>query len=219
MTPVQVRCERRLWRMCSAAGSGRPPRTANAPPRKPLDATASLVWAGLYAVAGTVLIGLAVAFGWLFLLGAAVALALAVGLGYAYVVGSMWWMAGAGEPVLDVHDGVVRGRIRPLAKGDRAGPTVPGWWDFELPAAQVTAVKLTGREGRPARRCLVLDLPAETSLTLVDRAETGWYAKRWLGYAGGPAAWPVGRMLRRRGRGARLAELQAALQLATGRTA
>lgn len=217
--PLQLRCERRLWRVCSAAGSRRPPRTVNAPPRKPLDATASLLWAGLYAVAGTALIALAIAFGWLLLIGAAVALALAVALGYAYLADSMWWMAGAGAPVLEVREGVVRGRIRPLAKGDRADSALAGWWDFELATGQLTGVKLTGRESRPARRCLVLGLPAETSQALLERAETGWYAKRWLGYAGGPAAWPVGRMLRRRGRAARLAELLAALQAATGRAA
>jgi hypothetical protein len=174
------------------------------------------VWAGLYFVALAFLIGLAVAFGWVFWVVAACALAAAVGAASVYLLGSMWWYTGAGEPVLVVRDGVVHGRIRPVAKGGPAGPTVAGWWDFVVPLPEVSSVRLTG-SGRPA--VLSLHLPDETSQKLVAAPETAWYAKRWLARAGSPAVWPVGRMLRRPGRGPRLAQLLAELQSASGQPA
>ncbi|HEY3716731.1 MAG TPA: hypothetical protein VGL39_19560 [Jatrophihabitantaceae bacterium] len=174
------------------------------------------MWAALYVVLFGVLIGLAVVLGWAFWVAVACLLVVALAAGYVYFIGSMWWITGAGEPILLLDGGLVHGRIRTVAKGDAAGTSVANWWDFVVPAHEVTAVRLTGSDSRPARRTLVVELPAETSLKLVTDPATAWYAKRWLGRSGSPATWPVGRMLRRRGRSERLHELLVELQ--TGAT-
>jgi hypothetical protein len=212
LTSTQVRCERNSWRACAWAGRSRAPRTTETAPRKRLEPSAAILWFGLYVVTCCVLIGLAVAFGAAVWFTAAAVLALGGAAGWAYILGSLWWAMGAGEPVLLVQDGLLHGRIRPVAKGAPAGPAVADWWDFVVPAAELTGVRLSGSDDRPLHRMLVVDLPAETSAQLVNESATAWYAKRWLSSNGSPAVWPVGRMLRRAGRRERLNGLLADLE-------
>jgi hypothetical protein len=209
LTSTQVRCERNSWRACAWAGTSRAPRTTATAPRTRLDPSAAILWFGLYVVAFLALIGLAVAFGAAFWFGAAAVLLLGAIATYVYVIGTMWWAAGAGEPVLLVQDGLLQGRIRPVAKGAPAGSATAGWWDFVVPTADLTGVRLSGSD---ARTVLIVGLPAEASAQLVNGPATGWYAKRWLSRNGSPAVWPVGRMLRRAGRRERLNQLFAELQ-------
>jgi hypothetical protein len=212
LTSTQVRCERNSWRACAWAGTSRAPRTTATTPRTRLDPSAAILWFGLYVVAFLILIGLAVAFGAAFWFGAAAVLVLGAIATYVYAIGTMWWAAGAGEPVLLVEDGLLHGRIRPVAKRTPAGPATAGWWDFVVPTAELTGVRLSGTDGRPLHSMLIVGLPAETSMQLVNEPATGWYAKRWLSRNGSPAVWPVGRMLRRAGRRQRLDQLFAQLQ-------
>ena len=209
MTSTQVRCERNSWRACAWAGTSRAPRTNATTPRTRLDPSAAILWFGLYVVACLVLVGLAIAFGAVFWFGAAAVLVLGAIAMYAYVIGTMWWAAGAGEPVLLVQDGLLHGRIRPVAKSAPAGPAIADWWDFAVPTAELTGVRLSGSD---ARTLLVVDLPAQTSEWLVNEPATGWYAKRWLSRNGSPAVWPVGRMLQRTGRREQLSQLHAELE-------
>jgi len=211
LTSTQVRCERNSWHACAWAGTSRAPRTTATTPRTRLDPSAAILWFGLYVVAFLVLIGLAVAFGAAFWFGAAGVLVLGAVATYVYVIGTMWWAAGAGEPVLLVQDGLLHGRIRPVAKGGPAGPETAGWWDFVVPTADLTGVRLSGSD---ARTVLIVGLPAEVSAQLVNGLATGWYAKRWLSRNRSPAVWPVGRMLRRAGRRRRLDQLLAELHAA-----
>ncbi len=211
MTSTQVRCERNSWHACAWAGTSRAPRTTATTPRTRLDPSAAILWFGLYVVAFLVLIGLAVAFGAAFWFGAAGVLVLGAVATYVYVIGTMWWAAGAGEPALLVQDGLLHGRIRPVAKGAPAGPATAAWWDFVVPMADLTGVRLSGSD---ARTVLIVGLPAEVSAQLVNGLATGWYAKRWLSRNGSPAVWPVGRMLRRAGRRRRLDQLLAELHAA-----
>ncbi len=215
--PTQVRCERNSWRACAWAARSRQPRTTSpaVAPRGRLGAGALSLWAALYVVLCLVLIGLAIAFGQLFWLGAACALVLASAAGYVYFIGSMWWITGAGEPVLLVQDGVMHGRIRPVAKGAAARIDLTDSWDFVIPAAEVKNVRLSGPERRPSRRTILIELPDTTSTKLVTDPASAWYARRWLAHAGTPAAWPVGRMLRRPGRRERLHQLLVDLQACT----
>ena len=208
MTSTQLRCERNSWHACAWAGTSRAPRTTATTPRTRLDPSAAILWFGLYVVAFLVLLGLAVALGAAFWFGTAAVLVLGAIATYVYVIGTMWWAAGAGEPVLLVQDGLLHGRIRPVAKGAPAGPATAGWWDFVVPAADLTDVRLSGSD---ARSLLIVGLPAEASAQLANEPATGWYAKRWLSRNGSPAVWPVGRMLRRAGRRQRLDQLLAEL--------
>jgi hypothetical protein len=208
LTSTQVRCERNSWRACAWAGTSRAPRTTATTPRTRLDPSAAILWFGLYVVAFLVLIGLAVAFGAAFWFGAAVVLVVGAIALYVYVIGTLWWAMGAGEPVVLVQDGLLHGRIRPVAKGAPAGPATAGWWDFVVPTADLTGVRLSGSD---ARTVLIVGLPAEASAQLVNEPATGWYAKRWLSRNGSPAVWPLGRMLRRAGRPERLNQLLAEL--------
>ncbi len=100
MTSTQLRCERNSWHACAWAGTSRAPRTTATTPRTRLDPSAAILWFGLYVVAFLVLLGLAVALGAAFWFGAAAVLVLGAIATYVYVIGTMWWAADAGEPVL-----------------------------------------------------------------------------------------------------------------------
>ena len=95
-----------------------------------------------------------------------------------------------------------------MAKGAPAGQATAGWWDFVVPTADLTGVRLSGSN---ALTVLIVGLPAEASAQLVNEPATGWYAKRWLSRNGSPAVWPLGRMLRRARRPERLRQLLAEL--------
>jgi hypothetical protein len=206
-----LRCERGIWRAGARVVGPRRARTFSSPPKRRASGGAAAWWTVLYLVVCINLIALAIAFGTAFWLVAVAALVLGVVIFYLYVAGTAWWIMGAGQPMLAVRGGVVHGRIRPVAKDDQVEAAAADWWDFIVPAADVTAVRLTGT-GR--RATLALDLPAEDSERLRNGERTQWYATRWVARTGTPAVWSVGYLLRSKNSAQRLHAVVAELEVA-----
>ena len=207
---AELACERRSWRVASPLG-----RTRVAPPST--SAPRSRTSSAGPVVAGLLLLGVVLAPAGLVaaevagdpgtswgqvVLWPAVAVVVLVGLFTAHVLGTAWWVNGAGEPVLSVADGTVRGR---LSAARRRPPAYDGW-DFEVPLARITNARVT-EAGHVA-----FDLPADVAQELCTRPTTTAHARHWRRTVGTPAAWPAGRMLRGADRRARLDRLVAALR-------
>lgn len=219
MADLDVRCERRLYKALAWMGSSRSSRNRRverSPGRqKSKGAAAALAWyLVIFAVIlGAVLISVTAGVG-VALLAAVIVVAVGAVVLVAYLAGSLWWLTGAGHPMLSVQDGVVRGRIRSVAKHDTGDDTATGWWDFEVPLTDLDGAKIVkatrGRVGAGSA-CLLLGVPAAVSNGLINSDATAHYARMWLRYGGSAAGWPVGRMLRRGGRAERVQALVAAL--------
>jgi hypothetical protein len=128
------------------------------------------------------------------------------------IVTSWWWMAGAGLPVLEVADGEIRGRLRPVYADESASASVdvPDWWDLRLPAASVRAVRVAS--GTMVGPALVLDLPPELERSLVAHPEVSSAVSQTRHRVGAPAAWWLGMYEPRRRRRAQLRMLLSALE-------
>lgn len=219
MADLELRCERRLYRALAWMGSSRSSRNRRAErsPRRGRSngGAAALAWyLVIFAVIlGAVLISVTAGVG-VALLAALIVVAVGAVLLVAYLAGSLWWLTGAGRPMLSLHDGVVHGRIRPVAKYGPGDEGAPDWWDFEVALTELDGAKIVkaarGRVGAGSA-CLVLGVPAAVSNGLINSDATAHYGRMWLRYGGSAVGWPVGRMLRRGGRAERVQQLVAAL--------
>lgn len=206
---ADLSCERRTWRACSPLGL-----TRVSPPVQRTRSTGRSTYVRLSAcVAAFAVVAVPVAFLVAgvaddpqnsltdVLLWPAVALIVLIALFAAHILGTAWWANGAGEPVLTVDGGMVRGR---LSSARRRGPAYDGW-DFELPLAQIVQVRLSDAG------YVAIDLPPSLAEEILARPRTRAHARHWQAVTGTPAAWPARSMLRRHGRDERLALLVAAL--------
>lgn len=148
-------------------------------------------------------------FGHAFVLVLAAVVALAAAVISAHVLGVMWWGSGAGNPVLVLEDGEIRGRLQPAKRSSAAEGA---WWDFSVRAAELSGVRLERTDLAPQRWTIVLDLPPAIRDELLNHADFGWYARRLDASYRSPAAWQAGRMLRRTGRRERVRALVAAIE-------
>jgi hypothetical protein len=210
MARAELRADRRLWRSFSWAASGRAMRAR--PTKSGTDAVSrSRVGVALAVVAILLLLIYLAVFGHAFVLVLAAAVALAAAAVSAHILGTMWWGAGAARPVLVLDDDAVRGRLRPATRSADADGT---WWDFTVPVADLTGVRLERTALAPQRWTVVLDLPSAVRDELLNQPDFGWYARRLDASYRSPAAWQAGRMLRRTGRRERVRALVAAIDAA-----
>ena len=145
------------------------------------------------AAAGT---ALAASFVWGFngLLAGPVVLIAGVYLRIRPIASSIAWsVGGAGRPMLEIADGRVRGRLRPLWSDEvaTADPMDPGWWDLDIAAADVVGVRIARSHAGPT---LVLDLPPQISVGLCTHPSLAPWVGVWRDRVGSPAAWQVGMM-------------------------
>lgn len=101
-----------------------------------------------------------------------------------------WWVGGAGRIVLEIGEGRVRGRLRPLWSDEVRGSDGP-WWDIDIAAEDVLAARVERHHAGPT---LVLDLAPSVAARLCTAAGTA----RWVAVSrdrvGSPAAWQLGIM-------------------------
>ncbi|GAA1943596.1 hypothetical protein [Nocardioides hwasunensis] len=203
---VELVCERGLWRALSPLGTTR----MSAPRSRGGSASRTTTWTLAVAAVAVVLVPAAVmaeraANGDLSLTSVALVvlgiLVLVVAGLVAYGLGSSWWLNGAGHPVLQVDGEVVRGRLH---SARRTAPAYEGW-DFEVPLASITDVRLT------AAGHLAVGLPEALTQELLERPTTRTHARQWREVTGQPASWPASRMLGKSHRAEHLDRLVTAL--------
>ncbi|WP_067431683.1 hypothetical protein [Nocardioides jensenii] len=201
--PFELRCERRLWRAFARFGA-RPVDPMDQPlPRATKGCLVALFVVVVIVPMPVVALELSrdpdFSWGRVVAWSAVVVIAL-VALLVMRMLGTSWWMNGAGEPVLALRDGVVRGRLSPASRG--AEPYQG--WDFELPVKNLAGVRLT------PSGVLVLEVPEEVADRLRDTARTSVHAQHWERTVDSPTAWP-GKMLRTADRTERLSQIVAEL--------
>ena len=204
---VELRCERSHWRAFAPLGTT---KEAAAPgSRRPVSTSTAVLVAllvfpplslGFAMLVREISIDPDLSFAQ-FLVPLAAVVGLAALALTIHAWGTAWWHNGAGHPVLQVRDGVVRGR---LDAASRREPAFDGW-DFAVPLAQVRDAHIT-EFGH-----LALCLPDDLSEEVRARERTTARARRWTALTGTPAVWPASRMLRRNDRQQRLDALVAAL--------
>jgi hypothetical protein len=194
---VELRCQRLLWKVCAYLI---PHRWVSR--RGRLDRRRVTRWVFIYTTllfaAGllvTVAVNAAIGpvgfyAGPLFVLLAPVAGALVM------IAGGLWYGTGAGKPVLVVDGDELRGRLRPITPdGPADGPDDPGWWDLQLPVTSLRGVRIARADQRAWKRLLVLDLPPEIAVELLNRPGLEKRSAWNMETAGSPAAWNAGAML------------------------
>ncbi len=118
--PFELRCERRLWRAFARFGA-RPVDPMDQPlPRATKGCLVALFVVVVIVPMPVVALELSrdpdFSWGRVVAWSAVVVIAL-VALLVMRMLGTSWWMNGAGEPVLALRDGVVRGRLSPASRG------------------------------------------------------------------------------------------------------
>lgn len=124
------------------------------------------------------------------------------------VATTVWWTSGAGHPMLELADGELRGRIRPVLAGEPT-PDATSWWDFRVPISDVRAIRLVDHHLGPG---LAVDLPPDVELTLWTMTDLDQTLRQNQTLANSPAAWWLMWYFPIRGRDTRVQALLAALE-------